>query len=108
MLIDGEEKKAGSILEDFDPAINPPEEIDDPEDSKPDDWVDTPKSVALPSVLHQLQLPPLLCMHNNAPISSTCNKHKYCCHLHIWAAAPDDLYSVAGSLGLHFPTAKLV
>ncbi|CAL8469469.1 g9010 [Coccomyxa elongata] len=43
LLIDGEEKKSGSILEDFDPAVNPPEEIDDPEDSKPEDWVDTPK-----------------------------------------------------------------
>ncbi len=45
LLIDGEEKKSGSILEDFDPAVNPPEEIDDPEDSKPEDWVDTPKYV---------------------------------------------------------------
>jgi hypothetical protein len=43
VLIDGEEKKSGSILEDFDPAVNPPEEIDDPEDKKPEDWVDTPK-----------------------------------------------------------------
>ncbi|KAK9811492.1 hypothetical protein WJX72_004772 [[Myrmecia] bisecta] len=43
VLIDGVEKKAGSILEDFEPAINPPEEIDDPEDKKPEDWVDTPK-----------------------------------------------------------------
>ena len=43
LLIDGESKKSGSILEDFDPAINPPEEIDDPEDKKPEDWVDSPK-----------------------------------------------------------------
>ena len=51
LLIDGEEKKSGSILEDFDPAVNPPEEIDDPEDSKPEDWVDTPKYV-IDSWLH--------------------------------------------------------
>ena len=43
LLIDGESKKSGSILEDFDPAINPPEEIDDPEDKKPEDWIDSPK-----------------------------------------------------------------
>ena len=43
VLIDGEEKKSGSLFEDFTPAINPPTEIDDPEDQKPDDWVDTAK-----------------------------------------------------------------
>ena len=48
LLIDGEEKKAGSILEDFDPAVNPPEEIDDPKDSKPDDWIDAPKCARRP------------------------------------------------------------
>ncbi|KID90160.1 calreticulin [Metarhizium guizhouense ARSEF 977] len=36
----GEEVKSGSLLEDFTPAINPPAEIDDPKDSKPDTWVD--------------------------------------------------------------------
>ncbi|KAG6085994.1 hypothetical protein E4U15_000996 [Claviceps sp. LM218 group G6] len=36
----GEEVKAGSLLEDFTPAVNPPAEIDDPKDSKPDSWVD--------------------------------------------------------------------
>ncbi|RDA88107.1 hypothetical protein CP532_6775 [Ophiocordyceps camponoti-leonardi (nom. inval.)] len=35
-----EEVKAGSLLEDFLPEINPPAEIDDPKDTKPDDWVD--------------------------------------------------------------------
>ncbi len=40
VLIDGEEKKAGSLFEDFEPAINPPETIPDPEDKKPSDWVD--------------------------------------------------------------------
>ena len=43
VLIDGKEKKSGSLFEDFEPPFNPPEEIDDPEDSKPDDWVDNPK-----------------------------------------------------------------
>lgn len=36
----GEEVKAGSLLEDFSPAVNPPKEIDDPKDSKPDTWID--------------------------------------------------------------------
>ena len=40
VLVDGEEKKAGSLFEDFEPSINPPETIPDPEDKKPDDWVD--------------------------------------------------------------------
>ena len=43
MLIDGEEKKAGSLFEDFDPSVNPSEEIDDPSDKKPSDWVENPK-----------------------------------------------------------------
>jgi calnexin len=38
--IDGEESKKGSLLEDFDPPVNPPKEIDDPNDKKPEDWVD--------------------------------------------------------------------
>ena len=28
----------GSLLEDFEPSVNPPAEIDDPEDFKPSDW----------------------------------------------------------------------
>ncbi|KAI5920835.1 Calreticulin family-domain-containing protein [Camillea tinctor] len=36
----GETVREGSLLEQFSPAVNPPEEIDDPKDSKPDDWVD--------------------------------------------------------------------
>ena len=36
----GETVKEGSLLEDFTPAVNPPAEIDDPKDKKPDDWVD--------------------------------------------------------------------
>jgi hypothetical protein len=27
-------------LTDFNPPVNPPKEIDDPEDKKPEDWVD--------------------------------------------------------------------
>ncbi|KAJ1754231.1 hypothetical protein LPJ69_005496 [Coemansia sp. RSA 1752] len=38
--IDGVEKKTGSLLEDFEPPVNPAREIDDPRDSKPVDWVD--------------------------------------------------------------------
>lgn len=43
MLIDGEEKKSGSIFEDFSPPFVPPQKIDDPEDEKPADWVDDAK-----------------------------------------------------------------
>ena len=38
--INGESKKKGSLLEDFDPAVNPPKQIDDPDDTKPASWVD--------------------------------------------------------------------
>lgn len=38
--IDDEEIKTGSLLEDFQPAVNPVAEIDDPKDTKPDSWVD--------------------------------------------------------------------
>ncbi|KAJ3112829.1 hypothetical protein HDU96_004130 [Phlyctochytrium bullatum] len=43
ILINNESVKKGSLLEDFTPAVNPPKEIDDPEDKKPADWVDTAK-----------------------------------------------------------------
>lgn len=43
ILIDGSQARAGSLLDDFDPPINPPREIDDPEDEKPIDWVDEAK-----------------------------------------------------------------
>ena len=36
----GEQVKEGSLLEEFTPAVNPPKEIDDPKDTKPEDWVD--------------------------------------------------------------------
>lgn len=35
--------KEGSLLEDFTPAVNPPAEIDDPNDKKPSDWDETEK-----------------------------------------------------------------
>ena len=41
--INDESVKSGSLLEDFNPAVNPPEEIDDPNDTKPEDWVDLAK-----------------------------------------------------------------
>ncbi|EHY54777.1 hypothetical protein HRR83_004095 [Exophiala dermatitidis] len=40
LLIDNKSAKNGSLLEDFSPAVNPPKEIDDPNDKKPEDWVD--------------------------------------------------------------------
>ncbi|OOQ91098.1 Calnexin like protein [Penicillium brasilianum] len=40
ILINGESVKAGSLLEDFTPPVNPEKEIDDPKDRKPADWVD--------------------------------------------------------------------
>lgn len=47
VLFNGESKASGSLLEDFNPPVNPPQEIDDPEDTKPADWVDT-KRIADP------------------------------------------------------------
>ena len=45
ILVDNEEKKSASLLSDtdFKPPVNPEKQIDDPEDKKPDDWVDEPK-----------------------------------------------------------------
>jgi len=40
VLINGESDKKGSLLEDFQPPVNPPKEIEDPNDTKPEDWVD--------------------------------------------------------------------
>jgi hypothetical protein len=40
IFIDGESEKTGSLLEDFDPPVNPPAEIPDVNDVKPEDWVD--------------------------------------------------------------------
>jgi len=41
--INGERVASGSLLEDFAPAVNPAAEIDDPNDTKPLDWVDEAK-----------------------------------------------------------------
>jgi calnexin len=43
ILINNESVKKGSLLENFEPPVNPPKEIDDPEDKKPEDWVDEAK-----------------------------------------------------------------
>ncbi|KAG9079119.1 hypothetical protein FS749_008813 [Ceratobasidium sp. UAMH 11750] len=40
ILINNESNKKGNLLENFEPPVNPPKEIDDPEDKKPSDWVD--------------------------------------------------------------------
>ena len=40
MLFNGESHNLGNLLEDFTPSVNPPAEIDDPEDKKPEDWID--------------------------------------------------------------------
>jgi hypothetical protein len=40
VIINGVSDKTGSLLEDFEPPVNPPKEIDDPEDKKPSTWVD--------------------------------------------------------------------
>ncbi|KAI5478490.1 calnexin [Pseudohyphozyma bogoriensis] len=41
--INNETVKTGSLLTDFSPAVNPAKEIDDPADTKPEDWVESPK-----------------------------------------------------------------
>ncbi|KAL3464683.1 Calreticulin family-domain-containing protein [Aspergillus heterothallicus] len=43
ILIDGAAVKNGTLLEDFNPPVNPEKEIDDPKDKKPDTWVDEAK-----------------------------------------------------------------
>ncbi|XP_071951807.1 calmegin-like [Antedon mediterranea] len=43
MLIDQVSINAGNLLEDVNPPVNPPEEIADPKDSKPEDWDDRKK-----------------------------------------------------------------
>ncbi|TPX62952.1 hypothetical protein PhCBS80983_g00225 [Powellomyces hirtus] len=45
ILVDNEEVKKGSLLTDFTPPVNPPKEIDDPNDKKPATWVDEAKMV---------------------------------------------------------------
>nr|CCA18171.1 calciumdependent protein 2 putative [Albugo laibachii Nc14] len=43
VFIDLKSVSKGSFEDSFDPPVNPPKEIDDPEDSKPEDWVDEAK-----------------------------------------------------------------
>ncbi|KAJ5168160.1 Calnexin [Penicillium canariense] len=43
ILVNGESVKEGSLLEEFNPPVNPEKEIDDPKDKKPADWVDEVK-----------------------------------------------------------------
>ncbi|KAB5591962.1 Calnexin [Ceratobasidium theobromae] len=43
ILINNESNTKGNLLESFEPPVNPPKEIDDPEDKKPSDWVDEAK-----------------------------------------------------------------
>jgi len=43
ILVNGESKSKGSLAESFEPPVQPAEEIDDPEDKKPSDWVDEKK-----------------------------------------------------------------
>ncbi|NXJ96030.1 CLGN protein, partial [Corythaixoides concolor] len=43
MLIDQSVVSKGSLLEDMVPPVNPPKEIEDPSDKKPDDWDERPK-----------------------------------------------------------------
>lgn len=41
ILINNEQRKNGTLFDDFDPPVNPAKEIDDVTDVKPSDWVDT-------------------------------------------------------------------
>jgi calnexin len=43
LQIDGVSKVSGNLLTSMNPAVNPPKEIDDPSDKKPEDWVDDAK-----------------------------------------------------------------
>lgn len=40
ITIDGDESKNGKLFEDMQPPLQPPTEVDDPDDTKPEDWVD--------------------------------------------------------------------
>ncbi len=50
VLFNGDSYNLGNLLEDFTPPVNPEKEIDDPEDKKPEDWVDT-KRIADPDAV---------------------------------------------------------
>lgn len=38
IFVDQESVSSGNLLEDFTPAVNPPKEVDDINDKKPEDW----------------------------------------------------------------------
>jgi hypothetical protein len=40
ILVNREKIRSGNLLTDFDPPFNTPAEIDDPEDGKPESWID--------------------------------------------------------------------
>lgn len=39
LYIDTETVSSGNLLEDFEPPVEPPQEIDDPDEEQPEDWV---------------------------------------------------------------------
>lgn len=39
LYVDTEVTASGNLLNDFKPSVNPPQEIDDPDDVQPEDWV---------------------------------------------------------------------
>lgn len=43
VLVDQTVVNSGSLLTDVTPPVNPPAEIEDPDDSKPEDWDERPK-----------------------------------------------------------------
>lgn len=53
VFVDYKSVNKGSLLDDFDPPVNPPVEIDDPEDFKPNDW-DEREKIADPEAMKPL------------------------------------------------------
>lgn len=43
VLVDQTVVNSGSLLSDMTPPVNPPAEIEDPDDQKPEDWDERPK-----------------------------------------------------------------
>ena len=43
ILVNGKSVREGSLFQDFEPPVNPPKEIDDPNDVKPAEWIDDAK-----------------------------------------------------------------
>ena len=62
VLFNGESHNTGNLLEDFTPPVNPEKEIDDPEDKKPEDWVDE-KRIADPDATKVCIFRRLGCRH---------------------------------------------